>query len=548
MTQVDDALAAVAAAACHDRSGKQELWDRWAALIEEAPAVLPGLYRSYLDAVRGLLADAPPAALGGRIGACRFVMVFSASGYLPCFQQKKDAWRLLQAHHTEHLDLLHRALAQRDHLVFDTPERGQTGCWGAVVAAMLTLYRSHKVTGPGSDVLEGDIIPLIPAFFRAFPWDCDHMLLSMLADHPDAARVSADWARFHLEAGDDPGNAPTVSLAAGLIGAHAQKVGALYPHGPAIFSHLLRDAATWPEARVAAFWRGFVEGPFQIVPTTQDKAATNTRRRAEMYRNAIAASQGDASFAAKTKRERDTVIARQHEAEAALIAADFPAWDARRRQRAVRTLSSAGTMRKTLSVAARHLPAPFGAMAQVLLDEAKADAARPKVFAIAKPAENRFRDFGLKLLVIEELMYRQCRLAPKFDIRAFAAEYQKREIDVENNGYAIIPEAKVYFANLPIPDDLLARVKHLHQSSGIDGGPRYIEHIFPFWDPGAGDDPVPVTAKAVADLDLLPNLTSISGLENSKPNRTLLSALRTRGITLMAEDQADGGPGDAGTG
>lgn len=540
MSHLDHAIAAFHAAAPHGWAQTRSLWDRWAALIEEAPAVLPGLYDTYLAAMRGLLDDAPLAYLGGRSGACQFVLSFSASGYLPGFKHIQKAWHLLQFHHIEHLDLLHRALAQPDHLVFETPERGQTGRWGAVVAAMLTLYRRHKIIGPGSEVPEGDIIPLLPAFFRAFPLEGDHMLLSMLAGHPDAARVAADWARFHLEAGGDPDIAPTVSLASGLLGARAQNSGALFSQGPAIFSHMLRDAAKWPEARVATFWHGFVEGPLQIVPITQDKAATDARSIAKMYRNAIVASEGDKSFAAKSKRERDASFARMYEAEAALIAADFAVWDARRRHRAVRALSSAATQRKVLAIAARHLPAPFGPMALALLDEAKADAARPKVFAISKPAQNRFRDFGLKLLVIEELMYCQGVLGPRFDIRAFAAEYIKREIDVESEGYAIIPEARAYFANLPIPDDLLARVRALHQSSGLDGGPRYIAQLFPFWDPGVGDGPVPVTAKAVADFDLLPNLSRISGLENSKPNRTLLAALKARGITLLAEDQTDG--------
>ena len=540
MRALDEALEAFAAAAPYGWAEREALWAKWGALIGRAPDVLPGLYQTYLGAVRGLLEDAPPASLGDQAGACRFVLVFCTSRYLPGFQQKKDAWHLLQSHHAEHLDLLRAALARPDHVVFDTPARGETGRWGAVVAEMLTLYRQHSVIGPGFDVLEGDIIPLIPAFFRAFPWEGGHMLLGMLADHPDAAPVAADWARFHLEGGHDPANAPTVSLASGLLGAHAQSVGALYAQGPAIFTHLLKDAATWPEARVAGFWRSFVAGPLQIVPIPQDKAATDARGVAQMYHNAIAASEGDVSFAATAKREREARLVRAYEAEAALIVADFPAWEARRRQRALRVLSGAATQRKALAVAARHLPAPYAAMAQALLDAAKADAAQPGVFAIAKPAENRFRDFGLKLLVIEELMYRQQVLRPQFDIRAFAAEYRKREINVERDGYAIIPEAKAYFANLPIPDDLLAKVAHLHQSSGIDGGPRYIAHLFPFWDPGAGDDPVPVTAKAVADLDLLPNLTCISGLENSKPNRTLLAALKARGITLVAEDQARG--------
>lgn len=157
MTQLDDAIAAFAAAAPHDRAGREALRNSWAALIEAAPAVLPGLYATYLGAGRGLLGDAPPAALGGRAGACQFVMVFSASGYLPGFQRKKDAWRLLQDHHAEHLDLLRAALARPDHVVFDTPARGDTGRWGAVVAAMLAFYRRHRVIGPGSEVLEGDI-------------------------------------------------------------------------------------------------------------------------------------------------------------------------------------------------------------------------------------------------------------------------------------------------------------------------------------------------------------------------------------------------------
>lgn len=44
MTQLDDAIAAFAAAAPHDRAGREALWNGWAALIAAAPAVLPGIY------------------------------------------------------------------------------------------------------------------------------------------------------------------------------------------------------------------------------------------------------------------------------------------------------------------------------------------------------------------------------------------------------------------------------------------------------------------------------------------------------------------------
>lgn len=543
MTPMDEALAAFATAKPQDWATRRQLWANWAALITRAPEVVPGLYRVYLSTLRAVLDEdkAALAPIGGRAGACHFIIAFCDHAYLPGFQHKKRAWEMLQAHHAEHLGLLRAALARPDHQVFATPPRDETGRWGAVVAAMLGLYRAHKVHGPGSEVLEGDVIPLMPAFFGAFPHEGSHVLIAMLADHPDAAIVAADWARWHLDADGDLSNATTVSLAADLLGAHAQRFGALFRQGPAIFTHLLHDATTWPEARIAAFWRAFVEAPLRIEPLAQEKAACDARHLAEMYQNRVAASASDTSFAAKAKRERDNRAARDKESEVALIEADFATWNARRRKAAVRALSASTTKRKALTVIARKLPEAFARMAQALLDEAKADAARPKVFAIAKPAQNRFRDFGFKLLVIEELMYRQKVLLPEFDIHAFAAEYQKREIQVESEGFGIIPEAKAWFANLPIPDDLLAQVATLHQSSGLDGGPRFIDHLFPFWDPGAGDRPIPVTAKAEADLDLLPNLMRISGLENSKPGRKLLLALKARGIMLVAEDK----PGNA---
>lgn len=537
MTPLDKAIAAFTATQPQDHDGFRHLWAEWATQIAQAPEVLAGHYQTYLDTVRQSLDGNAPPALGGQAGAGRFILAFANGTYLPDFQHKKRAWTLLQSHHAEHLSLIRQALLRPDHVVFDDPPRGATGRWGAVVGAMLTLYRQHKVFGPGSEVLEGDVIPLMPAFFRAFPQEGNHILLSMLADHPDAADVMADWLRYHCDSDADLAQAPTVSVALDLLGPHGHQGGAFFAMGARIFAQLLRDAVNWPPTRLAAFWRAFVEAPMQIEPVTQQDAAKKARHLAAMYRRWAEQEGDDTSFAAQARRERNENSARAQKAEAEQIEADFDAWTARRRRSAVRSLASSATRRKTLAAVAQRLPSPYAAMAKALLDEAKADAARPRLFAIGKPAQNRFRDPGFKLLVIEELMYRQGVLLPKFDIHALAAEYDKREIRVELEGYAIIPEAKTYFANLPIADDLLTRVTTLHQSSGMDGGPRHMDHLFPFWDPGAGDGPVPVTAKAVADLDLLPNLTRISGLENSKPNRTLLAALKARGIALLPEGQ-----------
>lgn len=68
-----------------------------------------------------------------------------------------------------------------------------------------------------------------------------------------------------------------------------------------------------------------VAGPLKIAPITQETAATGARGIAQMHRNAVATSERDYSFAAKAKRERGTVLARQHDAEAALILVAFVA-------------------------------------------------------------------------------------------------------------------------------------------------------------------------------------------------------------------------------
>ena len=109
---------------------------------------------------------------------------------------------------------------------------------------------------------------------------------------------------------------------------------------------------------------------------------------------------------------------------------------------------------------------------------------------------------------------------------------------MEDDGYDIIPEAKRYFQNLAIPDDLLVRVETLHQSSGLDGGSGFMDQLWPYFDAGCGCEPVPVTAKAIEDLAMLPNLRVITGLENSKPGKALLKALAQRNITLIDENTA----------
>ncbi|NOU72499.1 hypothetical protein GC098_13860 [Paenibacillus sp. LMG 31458] len=113
-----------------------------------------------------------------------------------------------------------------------------------------------------------------------------------------------------------------------------------------------------------------------------------------------------------------------------------------------------------------------------------------------------FKDFNFKLVVIEELMYRQNILEPAFDLYAFVADYLERDINIEDEGYEIIPEAKTYFEELVLTSDHLAHVKELI----FDGGLQIYTQIVPFW---AGEDEL-FDVHSLEDASHLPNLTTLS--------------------------------------
>ncbi|HEX7642646.1 MAG TPA: hypothetical protein VF472_10620 [Burkholderiaceae bacterium] len=117
---------------------------------------------------------------------------------------------------------------------------------------------------------------------------------------------------------------------------------------------------------------------------------------------------------------------------------------------------------------------------------------------------HQFKDLNFKLLVIQELMYAQKKLLPRFDVREFARLYTEREIMVESDGYAVIPEALAYFQALPIPDSLLEQVEDME----FDGGLEIYRHIYPHWD---GECETFDVASA-EDVKLLPNLKRLAGM------------------------------------
>ena len=475
---LEASLARLAEASSDDFQALKAVRQEWGHLARENKEFLAQLYQHYFETVEKLINEQgiKPASLGD----IRFVLAFASMGYLDFSYAREAAWALLSARHEAHLDLIRKALAHTQERITNRHIPTHTGLWGDVPGAMLELYYWHRpFRCDDSHALEA--AQLVPAFYRSFPEQNNFVCLELLMLLPDASQAAADMIVRHVQEQDWSDGGWAASFATDMLGFYASREKPAHQKCPEIFTLVLKNAKNWPEACLEAFIDRFILYPLDIQPFTAE--AVTARHRKAVQRIAVSA-----------------------------------------------------VTRKALAVVVKAMPASHQSAVQALLDEAKAYADTPKKFPMLKPSENRFKDFGLKLLVIEALMYQQEVLLPKFDIYEFAREYDKREISVEDDGYAVIPEVKKYFTNLAIPDELLSKVEALHQSSGLDGGPSFMRHLYPFWDPGSGDEPVPVTNKAIEDLALLPNLKRISGLENSKPGPSLCKALEERGVTLFEED------------
>ena len=149
-----------------------------------------------------------------------------------------------------------------------------------------------------------------------------------------------------------------------------------------------------------------------------------------------------------------------------------------------------------------------------------------------------FQDIGFKLAVINQLMFEENKLHPKFDVHLFAEEYTKHCIDLERRGAS--DEAGEYLRNLDIPLSLLEQVDviKLNPYSQIYHGicfPSPLDFMFHRYREGGY---VPIKEQAVEDLAFLPNLKEIylpsgkSATEMGLPE-SFIQALKERNIVLV---------------
>ena len=79
-----------------------------------------------------------------------------------------------------------------------------------------------------------------------------------------------------------------------------------------------------------------------------------------------------------------------------------------------------------------------------------------------------FSDFGFKLCIVQELMYKKKLLEPKFDVFEFVEWYDKRKINLETEGYEPIPEITQYFKDLQISKRFASEITEIYQDGGND--------------------------------------------------------------------------------
>lgn len=147
-------------------------------------------------------------------------------------------------------------------------------------------------------------------------------------------------------------------------------------------------------------------------------------------------------------------------------------------------------------------------------------------YRITKPDEPLlvFKNLNFKLAVVQHLMYDKGLLEPRFDAYEFAAEYTRRKIDIDSEGYEPIPEILRWFEKLPVPARLAEYVTELE----MDGGDEIYTQICPFWD--GEDNRFSVDSIAESELKQFPRLKRVT-LMSSRPDR-VTPLLEKQGIEV----------------
>lgn len=137
----------------------------------------------------------------------------------------------------------------------------------------------------------------------------------------------------------------------------------------------------------------------------------------------------------------------------------------------------------------------------------------------------KIASFPFRLAIIQELMFGQDLLTPRFDVHDFARDLGARSFDPDEIGYEVIPAVRDWFRDLPIPERLAEHVETLV----LDGGNDVYLQLIPQWD-GEDDsfDIATLTAEDLAPFTRLRAVDDIGGFLGPRARTVLIG----RGITV----------------
>ncbi len=141
---------------------------------------------------------------------------------------------------------------------------------------------------------------------------------------------------------------------------------------------------------------------------------------------------------------------------------------------------------------------------------------------ISKDESLLFSSLNLKLAVIQELMYNQGLLLPKFDLREYAEKHPNAGLNLESQ--KAVPAALKFFAELAIPQSLAEKVTNLY----MDGGNDIYAHIIPQWD--GEDGYFNLNTVTESELKQFPNLKEATIMAEDYEN--IANAFKSAGISV----------------
>jgi uncharacterized protein DUF6892 len=139
-----------------------------------------------------------------------------------------------------------------------------------------------------------------------------------------------------------------------------------------------------------------------------------------------------------------------------------------------------------------------------------------------------FKDPNLKLIVLSDLLDRD-----EIDLgkpEHLAEHVLQRRVNLEDEGYDLIPEAYEYLVRYPLDAELLAKVRRLYFGTG-----SFVDYVYPFWD-GETDE---FNVRSLEGIEHCVNLEEIHAgpLLDRIDLRQILALPRLRHLEMSSEIQ-----------